>query len=750
MYKKILFIIAVMSLICFNISVYNAAEDDPLKKIISSDNPTDNDFKNFEKLSDENKNKYWENLGINEKKVFLEKYMKYKIKKDIEIIVDGENLDLKWKKNSIYYSNNEKKASVNFDSLRETLKSVKFDDVKKTITYEFERNKINNRIEIDDGYIDKDGNIKIGRSLVSRSSTSTTEEKILGNVIYGEGYMKYENGRFVIPADENKKNLIIGNNVYLKPDFGLKEDTIIIPPLENEPAKAFNARVLLFKESTDKTAYGVLEIGMGKKDNKEIFVSIFDKAPPENFNEPYVYINPKESIAKLNDNNKGSYIQLEVFSDFKKIEGKGSQVWLKNNEALISFHEGKVNMYNGQDGGVYEIHSIVGSDDKNKEFMFIKNKDYLSAEFFDKDFAVVRTGLLVSETSGMLVVGPLGRVRGGQVSTQGYYLEYSKEYSPEYFKGSEEERLAAIARDPRTKVVFQGPGNINLPGQLVASEILKELEYNNAVAILQAGEGSIQERSAKLKWDKENLGNLIRNRGSISATVLDSFIPGLGTKNNPFTGNIYENEEIYGKVIKAISDEKKVSIDEAKKILDSYIISTNYIPGDFSSNAPSVNRLLYELSTKYYGEVYIPERASLRARPSSYGGISTLEFRSDGIYVDGNKIEGIKPEVAKAFRNLQADHILNFDRDVSRRLYYNNWYSYQGGNWINDAGYPFDVNDFQKYRNEGGAVFSGIIGARGVGQGVLDEKRYDYYKRLAEYQDYCKNKRLPCVIPYSN
>ncbi|MFA5856528.1 MAG: hypothetical protein WC867_04170 [Candidatus Pacearchaeota archaeon] len=703
------------------VGVFN--KDDVESWASSADN-----IKEFEKLSNKDKNAAWTKASDEQREKFVNGYSNSKGYK-LEFKGFGHK-DLTWNGNSLVSINGEKRASFYFDSVRESLKSVSYDEATKTISYSYEKGEVKNKITLDNGFVDKDGM----HTLQDVGIFKTTNTP-LAQVIRGNGDIEYKDGQYTISKDAKNRGIMIGNNYYSKNEEGI--ETIIKPDLELGANRVFNAKISMLENHEVTKPSAIVKTSSGKnEDGSPKFVAFFDsKEAPEDFKEPYTYVNLNEKKIVIDDKNEitksNRFMQVEIFKDFNSVVGNGAQSWIKNGNAQLSFPNGKLMFADGVRRGSYEIDLVknINSPDSAKTtFTFKKTGNNGYVGFYDMEDTLYESGALISETSGMFVYGPRGRQLGGASETAYSNIKYDEKYRKGVFKGTEEERLEAIMRDPNTVLIVHGTSSISLPGQYVATELLSNLEYETAISELK-----LQESGSGVKSGKTQLSGLI------IASALSTKEPLVSIQDPKIRSTVVD---------RLVTLKFAKTKAEAETLIDGYIISENYdsskkmsgLNSEEVAKLPPVNRLLYELSVNNEGNVNIPERASLRARPSSSGGIDKLEFAADGVYVDGKKIPGVTPQVASALRNTASNKVINFEKSVVERKESLKKYTPQQ---IREAGYPFDTSQFPTQRHTSEIYTSRIIGARQVGQMALDSGRAKLSGKESQYSYYQTNKKLP-------
>lgn len=728
--KIILLLFAItLIIVCYHVRLVSAEFDKAKVNTWSENKDT---VKQFEKLSDNEKNSAWNKATREEKINFLKKYTE---NKGIKIDLFGfESKDLIWYKNQLYIKNGEKWLSVNFDSVTDTLKKVTYSEKDKTMIYDFEKDGKKNTIKIDEGYIDKEGNhiIFAKGTRVLGMGTSDSEKK-LANLMYGEGTVEYKNGQYTIPKDFPQKVLKIGNNYYNQ--FGKEYDVIIKPDSVKGAIYSNNAKIYFMEKEDSATASAVVSTTQGKnQDGIPKLVALFDgKEAPNDFKDPFVQVDLTKKAAVLNDNkqNTGSntYMQLEVFSNFKQIKGSGEQAWLKNGDVLLDFKDSNVLVSDNIRRAPFEVDAIsnLANKDPNKEiYTFKRYMDNPYADFFDAK-AVINEETLQSETTGAL----RGRKQKGDLSTRYSSIEYDAEYTKGYFKGTEEERLAAIAKDPNTELSMVSPPNLNTPGQYAASQILGQMDIQRLIA-----EAKANEKGQTLEQLQEIVKKGESAFGREGAVVL---IQSQIKMDSPSKSDL-------------------IARAEAEMMFNAYIINKNYdsntpmsdLTQEQIDKLPSVNRLLYELAENYRGEINIPEpelnrRGKVRIRSlgevkqgvTSSGGFSQIDLRSDGVYIGDEKVSGVNSETASAVKSTLAYGLLNFEKNAAQTMQAIEKYPQIQQN------YPFPIEIKTQRKEHNIYYLPGIIGLRKAIPGALANAEAMRYGKESQYQYYQSKGRLP-------
>ncbi len=687
-------------------------------------------------------NSAWKLASLDVRKKFIEYYAKYKkINFKIENL---ESKDLEWDGTSL----TNKKAWFNFENNYDFVAKIKYDDKTKTFEYEFSGERI---VKIDEGTITKDGEHQL------KKDVSASEKKI--SFKYGEkGNIEYKNGQYSV---FNRALLKIGNNLY---SSGNAEKGPGFVRFSNEILEVKNIQIDFFKT-------GRLDTSLVIRTDFDIYTAVFtDTVDHSAYNSPYIHADLENMAVKIDMKDTKAYADGVVLDNFKIFAGKGENVFLRNGESVVRFKDKNLVIDpNSGITGKFEIESIYNLDNANinseNNFAFSKkitgrdsngNPVYAeSSDFFNKK-EKLNGGVLISRTDGLYVRG-----RGSE--EVGFSdVSYNKEFSPEYFKGSEEERINAIIFDSNTIASIHSSPTIRTPGDFAAANILLNMDFSMARAEL-----ALREMSEGLSEKFPGLANSIGDfdRMKVFADIIDKMVIG----ELESSGKIdFSDPATREKIISSLALFGGSSLSESQKranaqlILDVYFVYRSYDSNAKMSglsqqqidSLPGFNRFLYELKSNYPGEIIGPSvdtnwrgKAKLRSaqKPASSGGFDKIEMRSDGVYVTDSKgavkrLEGIDKNTYLAFKSVFSQGLYNFEsQTVKREKLENDIQKYPD---LVEK-YPFDFTGvLQKDRNQNDVYYLPLLGLRAQLPSVIDDvnSKIALQRQLVDY--YTKKGRL--------
>jgi len=338
-------------------------------------------------MSDSDKTSAWNNAKPEQKDKFL-----YEYKKSKGISADLKNLnhkDLSWRGTKLVsvpgILSFRGSPSFDFNDARDSLKSVTYDDKNKAMVYSFEKGDIKNKISIDDGFINKDGD------LIKQTSDKNkfVDEKI-AQVTSGNGDMSYKKGQIIIPKD-SERGVFIGTSYY---ENFKKTDETIITPRKDGGVDVFNARISLIDKPDAQAISAVLTTTDERKNGVPRTVAFFDrKAVPSDVASsiPYAAIDVEKGTITMNDNSKvtktATFMQTEIYKNFDSIHGSGEQVWVKNGNAQFDFKGGNILFVDNMKRGVYDIGTVSNLDvvESAKNAFTFKSYGQGYADFYSKE-----------------------------------------------------------------------------------------------------------------------------------------------------------------------------------------------------------------------------------------------------------------------------------------------------------------------------------------------------------------------------
>ena len=585
LHKHYIFVIMFLFLIMFHINLISAVFD-PNYPLTWKE-----DISQFKKLSATQISSACDKLDslssterekvVNE---FFDKYTKEIVGRKLTLEGFASN-DLKWDKNlkdKLIATDPKtgKKVLVDFNSIRESVTGVKYDEKTKTIEWIFNNGAKN--VKLDEGYINKNGEhvFDTKTSFIGAFGSAFVPGKINNvDLMYGDGTIEFKNGEYKL---SNNAAIRLGDNIYTvqdkdQPGFFRIEDKVnlgknlLVDVIERDEKKGTES--VAARISTSQTSF--VCIFRGGSEGYKGSVS-----NPEGV---YVDVSLVGKSITMNDKGKGVYSQVEIFKDFDSISGSGEQMWIKNGNSQLSFFNKGVYLLDGSGAGQYEVLKVNNLElsDQNKEgniFSWRRFGDNPNVDFIDNKGRF-------SDTIANPTIDVMGRASSSPV-----ILSYNNEFQQGYFKGSEEERLIAIAKDPNTILTMRFATNI--PGQYIASEIVSQLE--RIYTYLPSG---------------------------TSSDLLNAYNPKL--------------------------DMRGLSAEQV-------------------SSLPPFNRLIYELSTTYSGDIEFgtPRQTKQNQGPFISGGLYQIDWRKEGVVVsasDGAKfVEGYSGVASEMFVEQSAKRMLSY------------------------------------------------------------------------------------------
>ncbi len=543
----------------------------------------------FLDLSNQEKNDLWANTDYESRNTFVSSLIQaIAVQKDINILqLESVQLD----SCELTWDNKKLKnqnAWIDFNDFSSWTKRIIYNEENDLFMIELDENRMFN---FDKGTIDsKDKHIlsssSVFGSLGNLFSSSSEKEVYLR---YGNGgTIEYKQGKYSL-YDEGAMLMIQteDSQVYFNKDPEDESQTPIIE-IKSEGYLYKNAEAqVLIKNKAEFNNYVSAKF---LANTQPITLYVDSKVHQA----PYQQLNPNELSIKIDSQEIYSLVKI-TSDDFKLVQGIGTQCYVMNSPGILLFSEDK-QIYsasaedNPDDLGTYNVLELrnLGNPEQNYVYAWLRFKNNEYADLISPKS--IFQDIIAQASTGWL--GRLIQI----ISNSQASISHNKEYQQGYYQGTETERRNKIIENPNTKVELIISDMTPVPGQFIAAQLASMIEVGMIIG---------QEE----------------------------------TKNNPLFN--FELNEQNREIIQQLKDSGFTDglSPELKRKIELFL-NTNLNNGQ---DRYEVNHLLNVLSNQYAGN----DLYNLRRNTQ---GVYRMQYTSNAIYINGQKVEGISQEVADALK----------------------------------------------------------------------------------------------------
>jgi len=553
----------------------------------------------FLDLSNQEKNELWANTDYESRNQFVLALVKSVSNQKEFSASEIESIQL----DSCELTWNNKKltnqnAWIDFNDFSFWSKRMIYNEEENLFMIELDKNRMFN---FDKGTIDSNDKHIISSSSVFGALggllSSSSKQDVY--VRYGDGgTIEYKQGKYSLYNDGAMLMIESENSqVYFNKDPE-EESKIPVIELKNSGYLHKNAEAqVLIKNKAEFNNYISAKF---LSDEQPIMLFV----DPKVHQAPYQQLNPDKLMITIDSQEIYSVAKI-TSDDFKLVQGAGTQCYLMNSPGILLLSDDK-QIYsssaedNPDDLGSYNVKEIrnLGNDEPNYVYAWLRYKDNEYADLISPKS--IFQDIIAQASTGWL--GRLFQI----ISNSQASLDYNKEYQQGYYQGTEIQRRNEILQDSNTNAELIISDMTPIPGQFVAAQLASMIEIGMIIGqkemkINPLLNFNLDENARQVLQQQKDLGNL------------DSLPLELRRKIDLFLNtNLEDGQERY-----------------------------------------EVNHLLNVLSNQYAGN----DLNNLRRNTQ---GVYRMKYTSNAVYINGEKVEGISPEVADALKTSIAENLFYY------------------------------------------------------------------------------------------